>query len=195
MSKTIAKINVTSPEITYTAGGEARLTVTICPECRHIAQYIEKQQHEKYTLTLAEYRNDRSLAQNRLMWALLSIMAKEQGQDEWSCYIDILEKYGGKFEYIECLESAFPTLKQMFRAVKVVDERTKPNGAKTVMCKAFVGSSQYDTSEMNSLIEAIFNELAAMGVEDDKEVGYLWLEHQASCRDQKKATSAGKAGD
>lgn len=134
---------------------------------------------DKLTLTVKQYRKNRSLDQNRLMWALLEIMAQEMnggrtgGVTAWDCYLDMIDKYGAKFEYLECQTEAFPSLKNMFRALKVVEERPTKG---TYMCKAYVGSSEYDTKEMTMLIDGIFDELAQMGVDADKDVRYLWEE-------------------
>lgn len=188
------KLNVEHPTVRTMPDGEIRLSFTVSQENRYLVKSIMQDlvKWPKIALDMKKYRNSRSANQNRLMWALLEIMAQEQGCDAWECYIDILEKHGARFEYFECLTDAYETLKKTFRAVKIVDERTKLNGRKTYMCKAFCGSSNYDTQEMNTLIESIFDELAQMGIQDDKEVAYLWAEHQASCKTKKKAISAGR---
>lgn len=126
-------------------------------------------------ITIDKYKSKRSLAQNRMMWALLEIMARAMNGGRtgdvtaWDCYLDMLEKYGGKFEYIQCLKAALPKLREMFRAIKIVEERDRD----TVLCKAFVGSSKFNTSEMKMMIDGIFDDLSAMENVDDAEVAYL----------------------
>lgn len=126
-------------------------------------------------ITIDKYKSKRSLAQNRMMWALLEIMARAMnggrtgGVTAWDCYLDMLEKYGGKFEYIQCLKSALPKLQSMFRAIKIVEERDRD----TVLCKAFVGSSKFNTLEMKMMIDGIFDDLSAMDNVDAEEVSYL----------------------
>ncbi len=132
-------------------------------------------------ITIDPYRSKRSLAQNRLMWALLEVMARAMnggrtgGVTAWDCYLDMLERYGGKFEYIQCLKAALPKLREMFRAIKIVEERDH----NTVFCKAFVGSSQFNAAEMTQMIDGLFDELAGMEHVDDAELSYLhgeWLQ-------------------
>lgn len=126
-------------------------------------------------LTIDLYKSRRSLAQNRMMWALLEIMAKAMnggrtgGVTAWDCYLDMLEKYGGKFEYIQCLKESLSKLREMFRAIKIVEERDRD----TVLCKAFVGSSKFNTSEMKMMIDGIFDDLSDMENVDDVEIAYL----------------------
>ncbi len=133
-------------------------------------------------LTIDQYQSKRSLAQNRMMWALLEIMARAMnggrtgGITAWDCYLDMLEKYGGKFEYIQCLKTALPKLREMFRAIKIVEERDR----NTVLCKAFVGSSKFNTAEMKMMIDGIFDDLSCMENVDDAEIAYLRNEWMTS---------------
>lgn len=121
------------------------------------------------TLTIDEPRRKRSLAQNRMMWALLELMARAQGLDAWDCYLDMLERFGGEFEYIHCQKKAIPRLKEMFRSIRIVEDRERD----TVMCKAYVGSSKFTTAQMTSLIDGIIDVLSDMEGVDTKELSYL----------------------
>lgn len=165
-------------EITFCVSRESRW---LMPELIKSIKKLAAGGKDKLTLTVKQYRRQRSNDQNRLMWALLEIMAQEQnggrtgGVTAWDCYLDMIDKYGSKFEYLQCTAEAFSTLKAIFRAIKIVEERDH-NGTKTVMCKAYVGSSEYNTQEMTMLIDGIFDELAKMGVDADKDVRYLWEE-------------------
>jgi len=121
----------------------------------------------RLSVKLEPMRNARSLEQNRMLWALLEIMAeglRRQGilTDAWDCYIDALERASAKFVYMEVLKEAVSDLKQLYRAVKVVEER---KGGKTVMVKAFAGSSTFDTKEMTGLIDTVFLMLDEYGIE------------------------------
>ena len=180
MAKNIAKINAVFTRSSINEQGELELTFTPCVESRYAAAPLPKELRrlaaagkEKLVLSIAEHKGKRSLEQNRLMWALLEIMAshlnggRTGGVTAWDCYIDTLEEFGAKFEYLECLKEAFPALQEMFRAVKIVEER---KDGKTVMCKAYIGSSHFNKTEMNLLIEGIFDRLSEMGVDSSDEV-------------------------
>lgn len=187
MSTKIGILNASFSRMTTDDSGELELSFKVKPESRTAARQIAAQARQlmndgkdKLVLSLSEYRNKRSLAQNNLMWALLEIMADHMnagrtgGVTAWDCYIDMIERYGGKFEYLECTKEAFEFLKERFRALKVIEER---KGGKTVMCKAFIGSSQFNTQEMNQLIDGIYDELEKIGA-DTLEARYLYEEYQ-----------------
>lgn len=182
----IGKLNAEYRRVSYDEDGGMEISFAIAPESGWAARQVCRdlkaltQAGKKLVVTIQEHRNRRSLDQNRMLWALLEIMARSLnggrsgGVTAWDCYLDMLEKYGARFEYLQCTKAAFGALKEMFRAIKIVEERDHD----TVMCKAYIGSSQFTTEEMSQLIEGIFDELAMMGVEDDREARYLreeWL--------------------
>lgn len=157
MSDRIGKVNVELTRRTTDDEGNVEISFRICPESRWAVRSIVDDIRElkskgqpRLVLTLDRHRKRRSLDQNRMMWALLEIMAnalnggRTGGVTAWDCYLDMLEKYGARFEYLQCTKEALPTLKSMFRAIKVVEERERD----TVMCKAYIGSSQFTTAEM-----------------------------------------------
>lgn len=168
----IGKINFTSASLKTSDDGTKELCLKVSDDSRYLADQAIRQikaNPKEYTATLDYKRKKRSLDQNRLMWVLLEMMAQAQnggrtgGMTAWDCYIDMLAKYGARFEYLECVQEAYPTLKEMFRAIQIVEER-EHSGTKTYMCKAYIGSSQFNTREMTMLIDGIFDELADMGV-------------------------------
>lgn len=182
MSERIGKMNAEFTRRTTDDEGNIEISFRVSPESRWAVRAIVKDIRDlkdkgdpRLVLTLDRHRKRRSLDQNRMMWALLEIMANAQnggrtgGVTAWDCYLDMLEKYGARYEYLQCTKEAFPALKNMFRAIKVIEEREKD----TVMCKAYIGSSQFTTAEMTQMIDGLFDELAALGVEDDDEARYL----------------------
>lgn len=164
----------------YDDSGNIEITFRVSPESKYAARQIigDLKETGKAVLSLSRYYKRRSNDQNALMWALLEIMAQHLnggrtgGVTAWDCYLDMLERYGAEYEYLQCTKEAFDTLKEMFRAIKVVEER---GGGKTVMCKAYIGSSKYDTEQMNQLIEGIYDELVRIGA-DTQEARYYYEE-------------------
>ena len=171
----ILKVNCDKARITQDMDGNLEITFRISRESRWSVKQASSALQEKTTLTVDRYRDRRSLRQNNLMWALLDIMGRSMGQDKWDCYTDMIEEAGAKYEYIECLKEAIPTLKEQFRCLKVIEDR---RDGKTAICKVFYGSSKLDTAEMTKLIDAIFDRLAELGVEteDQQAVSYWWRE-------------------
>ena len=74
----IGIINAEEPKLKTGKDGEMYMIVKVSPESRYNAKQIRdeaKRMHKKLVLRFEKYRNKRSLNQNRLMWALLEIMA------------------------------------------------------------------------------------------------------------------------
>lgn len=140
-----------------------------------------QQTDKAVSVTFDHQKNHRSLDQNALLWKLLTIYADALGggrhgdvQPE-EIYYQMLNKYGvAQFHVI--LKEAVDTLRALYRDVKVIDDAVvvrngKRTPAKVVKC--ILGSSQYDTSQMSQLIDGVFDELAAIGVDvnTSREVG------------------------
>lgn len=131
----------------------------------------------RLTITVEPERHGRSTAQNRLMWALLTIMAdaynagRTGGITPEDCYLEMLEKYGAKVDYLEVPSGALEILRGSYRLVHVVE--ILDNNRCTVKCTQ--GSSAFTTGEMKNLIDGIFDRLAEMGVNDPVVTSY-WQE-------------------
>ena len=155
-----------------------RLPVVYDPAARRVqvessAEFVETQllqhlddlahgQPLHLTVTLEPERKGRSTAQNRLMWALLTIMAdhynagRTGGVTPEDCYLEMLEKYGARVDYLEVPAGALSILRSC-----------------TVKCTQ--GSSTFSKAEMKDLIDGIFDRLAEMGVNDPMVTAY-WQE-------------------
>lgn len=134
----------------------------------------------RLTLSVAPYRRRRSDQQNRMMWALLTIMAsaynggRTGGVTAEDCYLEMLERYGARVDYLEAPVAALPILRENYRVVHVVE--LLDDNRCTVKCSA--GSSSFTTDQMAQLIDGIFDRLAEMGVNDAEVTGY-WREWRA----------------
>lgn len=141
---------------------------------RHAEMLKELDPQKTYSIEIKEAKSKRSLEQNKYMWALISEIDKElngeRSNDEWSIYIQALERAGAKYEYIGCLPEAEEMLKENFRAVKYI-KRIDLNGKDGVMYKCFIGSSKMDKEEMGILIDTILDMAIELGIETD-----YWLE-------------------
>ena len=140
--------------------------------CRETVKAAKQAITDGKTLTvkIEEKQNKRTLDQNALMWALLTIYADElnggrtgdvQPED---IYYRMIEQYGVA-TFLLTIPEAESELKKVFRVVKKVDERTV-NDKELLMFKCYYGSSKYTTKQMANLIDGIFDELARLGVSD-----------------------------
>lgn len=147
-----------------------------------IRQRLDEQAHGKplrLLLTVDLERKRRTLSQNRMMWALLTIMAdhynagRTGGVSPEDCYIEMLEQYGAEFDYLEVPTGAVPILRQSYRLVHIVE--LLDHNRCTVKCSQ--GSSSFTTAQMGQMIDGIFDRLAEMGVNDPNVTAY-WQEWQ-----------------
>lgn len=170
-----------------------RLPVVYNPQSHRIeventAKFVETQifqrlddlahgQPLRLTLTVEPEHRGRTTAQNSLMWALLTIMAdhynggRTGGVTPEDCYLEMLEKYGAKVDYLEVPAGALDILRGCYRIVHVVE--ILDTNRCTVKCTQ--GSSTFTTGEMKALIDGIFDRLAEMGVNDPVVTAY-WQE-------------------
>lgn len=173
-----------------------RLPVVYDPVARRVvvensAEFVERQIYQRLdelahgqplhiTLTVEPVNKSRSTAQNSLMWALLTIMAdhynggRTGGVTPEDCYLEMLEKYGAKVDYLEVPAGALDILRGCYRLVHLVE--ILDNNRCTVKCTQ--GSSTFTTQEMKNLIDGIFDRLAEMGVSDPVVTAYWqeWIE-------------------
>lgn len=162
---------------------------------KNSAEFVETQIRQKLdelahgeplrlTVTVERERKKRSLNQNRMMWALLTVMAdhynagKAGGITPEACYIEMLEEYGMEYDFLEVPAGAVPILRKAYRLVHVVE--LLDNNRCTV--KASMGSSSFSTAQMTTFIDGIFDRLAEMGVNDPNVTQY-WQEWQEVPRD------------
>lgn len=172
-----------------------KLPVTYDPGRRKIAvensaEFVETQIRQKLDelargkplrliITVEREQKKRSLNQNRMMWALLTIMAdaynagKAGGIKPEDCYVEMLEEYGLEYDFLEVPAGAVPILRSAYRLVHVVE--LLDNNRCTV--KASMGSSSFTTAQMTAFIDGIFDRLAEMGVNDPNVTRY-WQEWQ-----------------
>lgn len=170
-----------------------RLPVVYDPVARRVvvensAEFVERQIYQRLdelahgqplhiTLTVEPVNKARSTAQNSLMWALLTIMAdhynggRTGGVTPEDCYLEMLEKYGAKVDYLEVPAGALDILRGCYRLVHLVE--ILDNNRCTVKCTQ--GSSTFTTQEMKNMIDGIFDRLAEMGVSDPLVTAY-WQE-------------------
>ena len=134
---------------------------------------LAKDKPLRLTLTVEPEHHKRSTAQNSLMWALLTIMADHYngGVTPEDCYLEMLEKYGAKVDYLEVPAGALDILRGCYRLVHLVE--ILDNNRCTVKCTQ--GSSTFTTQEMKNMIDGIFDRLAEMGVSDPLVTAY-WQE-------------------
>lgn len=127
---------------------------------------------KKLEVDVKPHKSQRSLEQNRLLWALLGKMAFAMSGNKRKvtteeCYCIMLEEANVACDYLLALPEAEPMLKKTFRVVRKIDER-EVNGKTLNMYQYFIGSSKFNTQEMTELIEATLDKLAELGIVDSE---------------------------
>lgn len=127
---------------------------------------IDELEMKQYSIEIHNIKAKRSLEQNRMMWALIhEISEHTQGGDEMELYCQFLEIAGAQFEYILVNATVdVNALRKVFRAVQFMGY-TEVDGAVMAQYKVFTGSSRFNTSEMNKLIDVILSTAYDLGLE------------------------------
>lgn len=147
------------------------IEVTIeVPNLFHQEQVKELSKEKEYRFEIDEIKQVRSIYQNNLMWKLIHEIAVARGtdrasEDDWSIYLEALERAGAKFEYIAVLPQAESILKEQFRAVKLMNS-FEHKGKVFNQYKVYYGSSKLNTKEMANLLDIVKD----MAVENEVDI-------------------------
>lgn len=151
----------------HQSGGILQLNID---NIRHAEMLQELQEDKTYSVEIKEAKSQRTIDQNKYMWALLAEIDKElnggRSNDEWSIYLEALERAGAKYEYIGALPEAEEMLKKNFRAIKFI-KKIDLNGVDGNMYKCYIGSSKMDTKEMGILIDTVLDMAMELGIDTD----------------------------
>ena len=160
--KIIAKIK----NILLGQNGQAYCTLEV-NNFRHVEMLNELDEDKTYSVEIKEIKNQRTINQNRYMWALLheiDVAMNGKPTDEFEIYTMCLERANAKFDYIGALPETEESLRKNFRAIKFI-KKIDLNGKEGNMYKVFIGSSKMDTKEMGLLIDTILDVANEVGLD------------------------------
>lgn len=134
--------------------------------------YDETKGMGKLSIEVKKHKSQRSLEQNRLLWALLgklaqAISGKNVKKTSEEAYCLVLEENNAVFEYLLATEKTEDNLKKAFRVIRKIQNVTF-RGKEMGVYQCFVGSSKYNVEEMTQLIETTLDKLAELGVYDSE---------------------------
>lgn len=112
-------------------------------------------------------KGDRTLRQNRYLWALIGEIAKAENgdlRDEEEIYCTLLQMSGAKYETVYFPEASLEGIRSLVRHVKVLD-RQVVNHQAFVTARLFYGSSKMNTKEMNELIDTAQRYACELGID------------------------------
>lgn len=120
-----------------------------------------------YNVTLKEKKEDRTLRQNRYLWALIGEICKKENGDlrnEEEVYCTLLQMAGAKYETIIIPEEAVERFRGLYRDIKVIG-RQVVNHRSFAVLHVFYGSSKMNTKEMNELLDTAIRYANELGID------------------------------
>lgn len=128
-------------------------------------QYKELDPEKRYWVEVKEFKEKRSLDQNRYLWAIIGEIDKAMNggrrDDPMKVYCDLLKEAGAKSYFIEAPLAAELDLRRTFRAVAYLGQSEKPGKG---IYEVFLGSSTFDKREMNVLIDTVLNRATELDI-------------------------------
>ena len=132
----------------------------------------------KIDIKASEHKSERSLAQNKMLWALCEKIAIATSGVKWKdeveeCYCNLIESANIKSEFYVALPEAKQELEEQYRVVKeigkrkIVDPRTnKETDGSLFVC--YRGSSSFNTKQMTGLIDLALHRCSELGIHDSE---------------------------
>ena len=124
-----------------------------------VIQWLFQQDRNK-EFEVREYKQKRSLDQNRLLWGCIGDIATALRADKWDIYLAMLKRYG-KFTYICVKPNVVEAIKKQWRESEEIGE-IDIGGEKAVQMLCYFGSSTYNSKEMSVLLDGIISEMKEM---------------------------------
>ena len=149
---------------------EGNLEITFEINNLHLQEQLKTLDKTKnYTIDIEEVKSNRSVYQNNLMWKIIHDIAIARGgerasEDDWSIYLEVLERTGAKVDYIASLPEAEGELKKHFRAIKLMNS-FEHKGKTFNQYKVYYGSSKLNIKEMALLLEMVKDIAVESGVD------------------------------
>lgn len=124
----------------------------------------EIEEKDLLNLNISNARKSRTLAQNNLLWAIISDIDKKingipSEVTRWDLYVAGIEETGVEFEDVIIPKKSLGIFTQAFRACKILDERDEQ-----IILRCYVGSSKFDTKQMANLIDYFIKKATEVGV-------------------------------
>lgn len=140
-----------------------------------LASYVETLQADKrYTVTVKEKKNKRSLDANAYFWTLCDKLAAVLHMEKTEIYRQYIKEIGGVSETVCVLEKAADKLCEAWESKGIgwQTERMKSKLDRCVNVILYYGSSVYDKAQMSRLIEMVVQDCKENDIQtyDEKEL-------------------------
>lgn len=128
-----------------------------------ITDLLKLDMDKLYVCEIKEPKSKRSLEQNKLLWKLIHLIAKETYQEDMEVYCAVLERADALSDYVITAVDMQEELRKSFRGVKFV-RMQEVNGKNCYVYKVYLGSSKMNTAEMSELIEITMQVCDELGI-------------------------------
>ena len=133
-----------------------------------VADLLKLDMDKVYVCEIKEPSSKRSLNQNRLLWRLIHLIAKETYQDDMDVYCAVLERADALSDYVITAVDMQDTLRKSFRGVQFI-RMQEVNGKDCYVYKVYLGSSKMNTKEMTELIEITMQVASELNIDTREE--------------------------
>lgn len=129
-----------------------------------VLEKVAKLAGKEVNITVSEPKEKRSLDQNSFAWHLIGKIADKLRASKTEIYLRLLRDYGQSI--VVTVKTGLDLSKAGF---KYYDEiRTgEINGKPFTAYKVYIGSSQYDKTQMSVFLDGIISECKELGIETD----------------------------
>jgi hypothetical protein len=119
-----------------------------------------------YSVEIKVVKSKRSIAQNKLLWSLLHMLEKETKELAMDWYIKALIDTGAIVDYIWCADRTEDTVMKSFRAIQKM-KYEKMKNVDGYWYRVIVGSSKFNITEMNELIDTVLRYCAEHNIDTE----------------------------
>lgn len=124
------------------------------------------QNGKQLAVEIKQHRGKRSLDSNSYCWVLISKIAEVIGMDKDSVYIEMLRRYGQREpQLISVIAEGVPAIERATRNHCTEVGESELNGKLFKHLAILIGSSQYDSKEMATLIDGIVQDAKELEIE------------------------------
>lgn len=145
-------------------GFDGTLTVTLSLPPQY-ADEIHALMQDDVSVEIKKWRDKRSLSQNSYCWVLITAIAQciHPPMNKEEVYVTMLKRYG-QGGMVTVVKDKADEILRAFDYYEITGEKSA-KGKAFLIVKVFVGSSKYDSAEMNTFISGIIEEAKDLGIE------------------------------
>ena len=128
-----------------------------------ITSLLNLEDEKIYKVEVKLFKYKKTLKQNNYMWELISQIAKKQYMEEMEIYCQVLQEANVKYIWLKGFPETKEELLKNFRAVQITRYEDE-NNRKLAIFKCYIGTSKFDKTEMQELLDIVVNWAESLGI-------------------------------